>query len=212
MITLYGKMLENFPNEKNLFDFEPASKEYLSFWKSTGVILKEIMKKHLNYNQKKLILLFLEGHHLYEISKILNRGHVTIYEKRSLIIKKLSIALINSRKFNLLINEQPETLKRRLIEWKTESRKKYKLKPSYCPCCNKKFKNIYEIKKHIFQINDKTHIKYYNDQLKFIHKKLRKDGFNVKWIYELEDKLLFSLSWIYNLWKKNYGHKFKKNL
>jgi len=210
MIYLYGQLFENIENERNIFERKSNSPEYEKFYNDTLKIVKNIIKKKLNVNQKKLLLLFLEGKSKYEISKILGINNSTVHQNYNLIIKKISISLIEDEEFMKILNGVPEYLKNNLLDQIDEIKEKYEIKEYHCPVCNKKFKNKYNIKKHIFKINDKQHIKYYKKQLKFINKSLKNHGFNVQWIYENKN-LLFSLSWIYNYWRKNYAEKGSKN-
>lgn len=153
------------------------------------------------------MLVFFEEKRMNDIAKILEVNHSTIHNNYNLIIKKISIDLINNQKFLELIERSPDYLKNKLYQWIEEVKEKYRIKKYNCPLCNQGFSNKFDIKKHLLKNNDINHKKYYKEQIGFIKKMLDKKGFSVDWIYEYDDYLLFSLSWIYNYWKKNYGKK-----
>lgn len=212
MITLYGKLLENIADDKNLFDSCPYTEERITFFRESLLLIKNIVKKELNFNQKKLLILFLEGRGIYDISKIFQRSHGTIHQNYNLIVKKISLNLISNEKFFDIIKKLPEYSQEKILEWIDDVKEKYNIVVHKCPICGMKFKNKYQIKTHIFKINDKEHKKYYREQLDLIHRNLKRYGFRVDWIYKMDDKLLFSLSWIYSLWEKQYGKKTKGNI
>ncbi len=204
LTTFYGLFFQAFSNEDNLFYRKANSKEYENFYKACLKIVQDVIKIELTINQKRLLLLFLNDKKIFHIAQMYNVNHSTIHQNYNLIIKKISIALINNDLFVELISTAPERLKDNLYDWIEESKEKYNIKPHYCPICGHKFDCKYQIKKHINEVGDNPHIKYYKKQLRFIKKMLKKKGFSVAWIYKYDDKLLFSISWIYNLWKREF--------
>lgn len=207
MITIYGKYLENLAEECNFFHIYPISQEYQAFYSDALLIIKDIVKKELSNKQKRLLLVFLENKRINDIAQILDVNHSTIHNNFNLIVKKISIGLVNDKKFLELIDRSPDYLKNKLYQWIEETKEKYRIKKYRCPLCNHEFDNKFDIKKHLLKNNDTNHKKYYKEQIKFIKKMLDKNGFKVDWIYKHNDYLLFSLSWIYNYWTKNYGKK-----
>ena len=207
MITLFGGLFENIPNEHNLFDHNPHSEIYINFYDEILRIIHYISQKKLNINQKKILILFLDGKTPYEISSIVGVNHSTLYQNYNIIIKKISSELINHKDFLSIICDLPQYLREKMFCWIDEIKTKYKIKKYYeCPICKMQFPDKYKVKKHL-RLGDKKHKKYYQKQIDFIKKMLKKYGFSVSWIYEHEDYLLFSLSWIWNFWKKNYINK-----
>ena len=162
--------------------------------------------------KKKLFLLFSDNRKITDIAHIFGINHSTAYQNYNLIIKKISVKLINNKDFLSLIKTLPEYLRDNMFRWIEDIKENHNIKRRRCPICRKMFNSKFDVKKHLQKENDKKHLKYYKDQIKFIKTMLKKHGFSVKWIYKHKDYLLFSLSWIWNYWEKKYESKITKTL
>lgn len=210
----YPGQFENFPNEKNVFYVAERtySPEHQSAFNNILKIVQRIIKDTMNIDQKRILMLFLNDHSLFDISQLLQVNNSTIHQNYNLVIKKISIALINDPEFMTAIETAPEYLGNKLIKWIDEVKQKYNLIKYICPICDQVFESKFLLKRHVIRQDDGPHKRYYKKQIKFIKKQLRKHGFAVAWIYEHENELLFSMSWIWNYWQKHYARKPKKNI
>lgn len=207
-------MFENIGNDANVFAPQTNSPEYLEFQEKIVVIVQTLIQSELKEKQRQLLWLFIDREKTkYDISKILGRNNSTIQQNYNLIVKKISIALINNKDFLDLVNNlQPEYLKTKMLEWIKETKKTYRIQVYRCPVCKMKCKNKFFVKKHIIGHTDEDHKKYHKQQLDFIKNMLELYGFSVKWIYQHDDYLLFSISWIWTFWRKHYAGQSQKTL